>query len=195
MILIALALQAAPPAFMTDPAFNAAYLAWAGCTNRAVDAAAGSDRREREIVAAAHAACTAEEAATRAAMIAAMGEARGPREMDRLRAADRNALAERVRERRARGRGASAAPEVLIRAWVQCLLRRTEATAADAPEAQALDSAFAGCAAEEDALRRYAQAEVGAERTDEFIRLSRESNRDHLRAHLRERRGQASPPG
>lgn len=187
---LAAAAQAGPAAFITDPAFLAAYTDWARCTNAAVDAGADSDRREREVVAAAHAACPTEEAAVRATIVAAVGEARGAREMDRLRASDRDALADRVRRRRADSRGAQA----LIRAWISCLLRRVESAAADAPEAQAVEAAFVGCPTEEEALRRLAESLGDADRGNAFIRAARAANRDDLLAHLRERRARASAP-
>jgi len=199
-LLAALALQASPP-LLGDAAFLAAHEAWAACTDRVADAAVGSDRSAERIADAALAACPDEQAATRRAVFAFSGEARGREEMAVLLRGNRQGLANRVRELRrraaaaARAGGRPADPiDAAIRGWVECLLRQIDGTAADAPEAPAVEAAFAGCMAEEDALRRQGLARGGARRADEFIRGARDVNRGHLLAHLRERRGQAASP-
>src|SRR6185295_3498874 len=90
---LALALQASPPPLLRDPAFLAAHEAWAACTNRAADAEAESARSADEIAAAALAACPDEQAATRRAVLAFSGEARGAEDMAVLLAANREGLA------------------------------------------------------------------------------------------------------
>jgi len=200
-LLTALALQAAQHPLLRDPAFLAAHQAWAACTDRAADAQAGSARSAEEIAAAALAACPDEQAAARRAVFAFSGEARGREEMAVLLEGNSQGLADRVRERRRRaaaasGAGGAAADPIdsAIRGWVGCLLRQIDGAAADAPEAQAVEAAFAGCAAEEGTLRRQALALGSSRQADEFIRRARQANRGHLLAQLRERRRQAASP-
>lgn len=200
-LLAALALQASQPPLLGDTAFLAAHEAWAACTDRVVDAAVGSDRSAEQIADAALAACPDEQAATQRAVFAFSGEALGREEMAALLRGNRQGLANRVRELRrraaaaARAGGRNADPiDAAIRGWVECLLRQIDGAAADAPEARAVEAAFAGCTAEEDALRRQGVARGGARLADEFIRGARDVNRGHLLAHLRERRGQAASP-
>ncbi|HYI64610.1 MAG TPA: hypothetical protein VEW71_06970 [Allosphingosinicella sp.] len=185
---LALALQA--PSYMTAPGFVPAWVAWMGCTHRAMDAAPGWDRSDEEIVAAAYAACAAREAAVRDVLVAHSGEARGARQMESFRAADREALIDRARARRS-----AAAQDALTRAWVGCVLRGIEAAAADAPEGRAVDSALDGCGAEQEAMRRFAVARGGASRASRFIREARALYRRRALDHLRERRGQPASAG
>ena len=105
MILAAIALALQAPAYLSDPAFIPAYAAWIGCTHRVMDGTDAAGRRDEEIVAAAYAGCIAEEGAVRAAIVARTGAARGAREMDRFRDADREAL---LGHARAPGRGRAA---------------------------------------------------------------------------------------
>ena len=199
-LLAALALQASPHPLLGDAAFLAAHEAWAACTDRVADAAVGSDRSAGQIADAALAACPDEQAATQRAVFAFSGEARGREEMAVLLRGNREGLVNRVRELRRRAAAARAGNrpadpiDAAIRGWVECLLRQIDGTAADAPEAQAVEAAFAGCMAEEDALRRQGLARGGAQRADEFIRGARDVNRGHMLAHLRERRGQTASP-
>lgn len=191
--LIAVALQASTPPLLQDPAFLAAHEAWAACTNRVADAEARSARSAEEIAAAALAACPDEQAATRRAVLAFSGEAQGVHDMAVLLDGNREGLVLRVRELRRRAAAQAPAPPAtidgMIQAWVRCLLRQIDQAAADTPEARAVEAAFGGCAAEQEALRRQAIPLGGERRADEFIRRARETNRPHLLAQLRERRG------
>jgi hypothetical protein len=199
-LLIALALQAPTPPFLQDRAFLAAHEAWAACTNRVADAEAASARSAEEIAAAALAGCAAEQEATRRAVIAFSGAEHGAEQMAVLLDGNREGLVVRVRELRRRAAGAqppgspppagsAANPfDAAIAAWIDCLNRQIEGAAADAPEAQAVDAAFGGCGAEQEALRRQGAARGGARRADEFIRRARDLNRDHLLDRLRARR-------
>lgn len=190
MILAALALALQAPAFLRDPDFVSAYTEWIRCTHRVMDAADRSGRRDEEIVATAYAGCAAEEAAVRATIAVVSGEAAGARDMNDLLATDRPILLERARRRRA-----AAEMDALSRAWGNCVARGIEAAAAETPEGRAVDAALDGCAAEQEALRRWAGAQVSASRANLIVREGRSAYRQRALEHLRQRRGQPAPPG
>ena len=185
MILLALALQAAHP-LPDDQAFVAAHRAWAECTNRFVDAEAGSRRSPGQIAAAALAACASEEAATRRATIAFSGEARGTREMEVLRNASREGLSRRVLERRRR----SQAYETAAIAWARCTRDRVDVpSAARNTEQEIIDAAFAACANEEAAVRAATVRMLGSEAAADRVIVEGRTIADNaMRNHLRRRR-------
>lgn len=93
---IALALQAAQPSPLLDPAFMAADDAWLECRSTYVSGLAGT-RSARDVVAAAFAGCATQEAALRAILIARLGEAEGGRTMARIRDFSRQMMISRLR--------------------------------------------------------------------------------------------------
>jgi hypothetical protein len=191
LIALTLALQSSPP-LLQDPAFLAAHEEWTACTNRFVDAGSGSERRAEALADAAMAACGADRDAVREAVIAFSGEAEGRAQLAVLLNASREGLTGRVNERRRRA--SAAGVDRLIEAWVGCLLRQASAATAETPETQVVEASFEACIAAQEELRWAARAHGTASQWNEFLRLARESNRDALLAHLRERRARPNPP-
>lgn len=83
--LLALALQAAQPSPMLDPAFTAADDAWLRCRDTRLSLEAMAGRGGKRAVANVFAGCAAEEAAVRAHLVAALGNVEGERTMARIR--------------------------------------------------------------------------------------------------------------
>lgn len=192
MLTAAIALQSGPP-LLQDSAFLAAHEAWAACTNRVVDADYGSPRSETEIVAAAFAACTAEQEAVRARVFAFAGEAEGRQDMATIIDGNREGLADRVRERRRRAAAVGAAVPQDYRAaslaWAQCTKNRIDAAPRGGRDADIIDAAFAGCTSEEAAVRAAAVRMLGNEtQADHLMSEGRTIARDTMRNYLRGRR-------
>jgi hypothetical protein len=178
MLVLALALQAAPPLLQAD-------------------AEAGSARSAEEIAAAALAACAAEQEATRRAVIAFSGEARGAGQMIILLRGNREGLIGRVRERRRRaeagnGAGADAGQtyEAAARTWAQCTKNHVDSVPATrGREREIVAAAFAACTGEEAAVRAAALRMLGSEsQTERLMIEARTIARDAMRGYLRQRR-------
>lgn len=198
MLALALALQAAPP-LLQDRAFLAAHEAWAACTDRVADAEAPSARSAEDVAAAALAACTAEQEATRRAVIAFSGEARGGEEMNILLGGNREGLIERVRERRRRAEAGNAAGagqdagrtyEAAARAWAQCTKDQVDnVPATRGREQEIVEAALAACTREEAAVRAAALRMLGSEtRAERMMAEARTIAREAMRRYLRQRR-------
>jgi len=95
-----IALQAAQPSPMLDPAFMAADDAWLECRDAKLGAAAASGKSDKAAVKAAFAGCAAEEAALSAILVARLGAAEGKRTMVRIRAFSRDMMLRHLRSMR-----------------------------------------------------------------------------------------------
>jgi hypothetical protein len=101
--LIALSLQAAAPAPADDSArLSAIDHVWIVCRREALDGFIASARADEEVVAAAFAACAAQEEAVRAELVRQFGQARGNEGMTYFRRISRGAMMDRVRQARGR---------------------------------------------------------------------------------------------
>jgi len=196
-VLFALALQADGPPLLRDPAFLAAHEAWAACTDRAADAELASAGSAEEIAAAALAACPDEQAATRRAVLAFDGEARGAEDMAVLLDANREGLADRVRElrRRAAAPPAAAPPDqdfhAATTALAQCQKDHVDAALpGGGRDREIVDAALRACPTEEAALRAAMVRMLGDERSadrmmTEARTIARESMQRYVRAQRR----------
>jgi hypothetical protein len=102
-VLIAISLQAAVP----PPPDNGAQLSaidhvWIQCRLHALDGLIASARSDEEVVAAAFAACTDEEAAVHAELVRQFGQARGDEGIIVFKRYSRGAMMDRVRQVRGR---------------------------------------------------------------------------------------------
>jgi hypothetical protein len=186
--LATLALAFQPSAYMSRPDFMPAYTRWIECTHRVMDGEDFAGQSDDEIVAAAYAGCTAEEGAVRAVIVAASGAARGARDMDEFRTADRQALLDRAQRERAAlaRRPLEAAAGVLA----QCQKDSIDAGLAGSAEERVLiETAFAACAAQEAAARDAALALLGdARQADHLASEIRDTARTQMRRYIRAQR-------
>lgn len=102
-LLLALALQGMTAAEeAAQRVTSAADHQWIACRIRALDGLIPSARSDEEVVAAAFAACTVEEEAVHAALVAQFGQALGDQGLTVFKRYSRGAMMDRVREVRGR---------------------------------------------------------------------------------------------
>ena len=191
ILALALALQSGPP-LLQDPVFLAAHEAWAGCTDRVVDAEFASARSADEIATAALAACTASRKQF-APACSLSGETRGRADMATLIHGNREGLADRVNQRR-RAAAATGAPlpqdyRTASLAWMQCTKDRVDATPRGGRDSEVIDGAFAACTAEEATFRAAAARMLGNDtQPAHLMSEARDIARRAIRRYLRRRR-------
>jgi hypothetical protein len=167
--IVALAFSSTP--LLEDRAFLAAHERWAACTNLAADAQTPSTHSAEEVAAAALAACTAEQEATRRAVFANVGESQGPETMRVVLGGDRDGLVDRVRENRRRlasgsgGSGPGPSYEVAVAALFHCQKNYVDAALPTGrPDREIIEGALRACPDEEAAADAAALRLLGGDR-------------------------------
>jgi hypothetical protein len=194
MLTVMIALASIP--LLEDRAFLAAHERWAACTNLAADVQTPSTHSVEEVAAAALAACTAEQEATRRTVFANVGESQGPETMRVVIGGDRDGLVDRVRENRRRLAAGSAASgpgpsyEVAVAALFQCQKDHADAALATGrADHDIADTAIAACPGQEAVARAAAMRMFGdASQADRFMDRVRTMARDGMRRYLQSRR-------